>query len=311
MRISFIMDPLERVKPWKDTSYYLMLAACQRGHQVCHINPSTLSLDHDRVSAGSVSVDVTSSHQTPFRIIAESREWLDQSDVVMVRTDPPFDRRYFYITLMLDLLPASTRVINRPSTLRDWNEKLAALYFPSLTPQTLVSCQHQEIVDFISSHGRTTLKPVDGHGGKGVVFVSEEDPQRDELISQSTNGGKHWIIAQRYLPEASEGDKRILLLNGEPLGAILRVHAEGEELNNLDAGGSAQKSTLNERDLEICAALQRPLQERGVYFAGIDIIGGQLIEINVTSPTGLQELSQFNSEDYHHQIIAGLETSMG
>lgn len=307
MKISFIMDPLEGVKPWKDTSYYLMLAARQRGHEVSFINSATLSLDHNRVTARCLWVDVTPDHERPFRVLTQSREPLDRSDVVMVRTDPPFDRRYFYLTLMLDMLPVSTRVINRPSTLRDWNEKLAALYFPKLTPQTLVSCQQQEIIDFISTHGRTTLKPVDGHGGKGVVFVSEDDPQRDQLVLESTHGGQRWVIAQRYLPEASDGDKRILLLDGEPLGAILRVHAEGEELNNLDAGGTAHKATLDERDLEICRALKPALKEKGVYFAGIDIIGGQLIEVNVTSPTGLQELSRFNSEDYHHQVIAGLE----
>ena len=148
---------------------------------------------------------------------------------------------------------------------------------------------------------------MDGFGGKGIVFYQPGDDI--EILHQSTRNGSHWVIAQEYLTAASEGDKRILLLNGEPLGGILRVHADGVELNNLDAGGTANPTELTERDLEICAAMKPGLIEQGVFFAGIDIIGGMLIEVNVTSPTGLQELSRFSDTPFHHQIIEALENS--
>ena len=228
-------------------------------------------------------------------------------DAVWIRTDPPVDRAYFYMTMLLDLLPASVKVINRPSTIRDWNEKLAALQYSQFTPATMVARQSAQIVDFVHQHGRTTLKPIDGHGGAGILFVNSEQPDLESQIRLATHGDSHWVIVQQYLDAAKEGDKRILLLNGEPLGAILRLHAEGVELNNLDQGGEALASELVDRDREICAGLKPDLVSRGVVFAGIDVIGGMLIEINITSPTGLQEMSRYDNRSYHKEIIASLE----
>ena len=227
-------------------------------------------------------------------------------DAIWVRTDPPLDRRYFYTTLMLDHLPESTRVINRPQGIRNFNEKLAALHFPDYTPRTRVTSSAAVIQEMARECGRVTIKPIDGFGGKGIVFFNDGDDI--SLAEEATHQGRHWVICQEYLPAAKDGDKRILLLNGDPLGAILRVHADGEELNNMDAGGTANPSTLTERDHEIVAALKPSLVEEGVFFAGIDIIGDMLIEVNVTSPTGLQEMSRFDGEDYHHQIIQALES---
>ena len=305
MKHAFIMDPLSAVKSWKDTSYYLMKACQERGHQVCYLDQTWLWLDHDKLMSKVQWVQVNDDKDQPFTVIDERTIALAEVDAVWLRTDPPFNRRYFYTTLLLDFLPASTRVLNRPSGVRNWNEKLAALVFPEYTPRTVVSNNIDDIKRFAEVQGKITIKPVDGFGGKGIVFYEPGDD--DQLLHNATHDGRHWVIAQSYLPEASEGDKRILMLNGEPLGGILRLHAEGAELNNLDQGGSALPIELDERDLEICAGLKSQLIEQGIFFVGIDIIGGMLIEVNVTSPTGLQELSRFHDCDYHHRIVAALE----
>lgn len=305
-KVAFIMDPLEKVKAQKDTSYHLMLASRQLGHQVYYLDQRDLFAREGRLWADVTAVDVHADVAKPFTVGARQRLELAEMDAVLVRTDPPFDRTYFYTTLLLDLLPATTRVINRPQGLRNWNEKLAALFYPELAPTTLVTDKAAEIQAFMAEHGRTTLKPIDGFGGKGIVFLRPGGENIDQLIEMVTHGGRHKVIVQRYVPEATKGDKRILLLNGEPLGAILRLHPEGKELNNLDAGGTANPTELTDRDLHICRTLRAGLIAQGVYFCGIDILGDYLIEINVTSPTGLQQLCQFSGVAYNHTIMQTL-----
>ena len=309
MKHAFIMDPLEKVKPWKDTTYFLMRACVERGHQVCHLDQRALWLEHDQVRAQVVWLEVNEDHEQPFTTIEQTECALDEMDAVWIRTDPPFDRRYFYTTLLLDHLPDSTRVLNRPSGLRNWNEKLAALHYPEFTPRSRVTNQCDDIKNFSQQVGRVTVKPLDGFGGKGIIFyhAGDDSDASDDQLRAATGDGRHWVVAQQYLPAAAQGDKRILLLNGEVLGGILRLHAEHVELNNLDTGATAHPMQPNARDLEICAAIKPGLLEQGVFFSGIDIIGESLIEVNVTSPTGLQELCRFNNEDYHHRIIAALE----
>ncbi len=307
MKHAFIMDPLEEVKTHKDTSYFLMLAASERGHQVYYLDAGDLFVKDSSVMATAQRVNVQDHPQIPFEPESEESVLMGDMDVVWIRTDPPVDRAYFYMTMLLDLLPESVKVINRPSTVRDWNEKLAALYYPQFTPATMVARHSGQISDFVHQHGRTTLKPVDGHGGAGILFVDAKQPDLESQIRLATHDGSHWVIVQQYLDAAKEGDKRILLLNGEPLGAILRLHAEGVELNNLDQGGEALASEIIDRDREICAGLKADLVSRGVVFAGIDVIGGMLIEINITSPTGLQEMSRHDNRSYHKEIIGSLE----
>lgn len=305
MKNAFIMDPLATVKRWKDTTWLLMKTCQDRGHKVCYLDQQWLWLDHDRLMSKVQWVRMNEDDNEPFTILSEETVALAHTDAVWLRTDPPFDRRYFYTTLLLDYLPASTSVLNRPSGVRNWNEKLAALVYPQFTPRTVVTSDVAGIRTLAEELGRITVKPIDGFGGKGIVFYSPGDD--DELLLEATHQGSHRVIAQQYLPEAKDGDKRILLLNGEPLGAILRLHAEDAELNNLDQGGSAHQVDLDQRDLEICAGLKQGLIDQGVFFVGIDIIGGMLIEVNVTSPTGLQELSRFSGQDFHHKIVAVLE----
>ncbi|KAA3622454.1 MAG: glutathione synthase [Proteobacteria bacterium] len=302
------MDPLETVKPWKDTSYYLMLAAVERGHEVYVTTQSGLTLRHNRLFADARCVKVFDDHDRPFDAGQTGELDLGTVDVAWERTDPPVNRRYLYASLLLDFLPESVTVINRPAAIRDWNEKLSALRFPELTPATLVTSRADEIRRFAEGFDRITLKPIDGHGGKGVEFVEAGSPQFDSVAQRVTGDGRRWTIVQEYLAEANEGDKRILLLAGEPIGAVLRVHAEGKELNNFDQGGAAFATTLTERDLEICAAVGPELRQSGILFAGIDVIGGKLMEVNVTSPTGLQEAARFGREPLHHRIIERLES---
>ena len=309
MNFVFIMDPLEGVKAHKDTSYFLMLAAQQHNHSVHYLNQNDVYLDHDQVMAKVTRVEVHEDIDSPFSGHTPMRLNLAEADVIFIRTDPPFDRRYFYTTLLLDNLPPSVKIINRPQTLRDWNEKLAALYYPEFTPKTLISNSIEEIGKMLASHHKLTVKPVDGHGGQGIIFIEHSDDDWQDKVRHSTHDQSHWVVAQEYLPAASKGDKRILLIDGEPIGGILRVHAEGVELNNLDAGGKAVACELDADDLEICAAIKDDLIDKGVIFCGIDVIGGKLIEINVTSPTGLQELTRFSGIDHHHNFIKRLESS--
>lgn len=307
MKIAFLMDPLETVKAYKDTTYYLMLAARERGNAVFYFNQSSMQLGNEGLSAMVDHLDVHDSIARPFSVLERRTENIGDMNVVVIRTDPPFDRSYMYSTLMLDRVLPKTLVVNRPSGIRNWNEKLAALHYPELTPETLVSRDVDSILKFLSRYEHITLKPVDGHGGKGIIFLRTDSEDQAKKIEQITRKGSHWIIAQEYLSDAKRGDKRILLVQGEPIGAVLRVHAEGQELNNLDQGGEAVPDKLDDRDYEICEAIKPGLIEQGIFFCGIDVIGGKLIEVNVTSPTCLQELCKFSGIDHHHHIIEQLE----
>ena len=307
MKIAFLMDPLESVKAYKDTTFYMMLAARERGHEVFYFNQSSLQGGTDSVTAEVSVLDVHASVEKPFTVLEIRQSDLSEMDVVMIRTDPPFDQNYLYSTLLLDLLGSGTRVINRPSGIRNWNEKLAALHYPELTPRTIVTRSETEIMQLFNHTDRITLKPVDGHGGKGIVFLDKDGTHNRSVIREATQIGTKMMIAQEYLPAAQDGDKRVLLVGGEPIGAVLRVHAEGKELNNLDQGAQAVAAELDDDDLRICESIKAGIIEQGIFFCGIDVIGGKLIEVNVTSPTCLQELCRFSGIDHHHNIIEKLE----
>ncbi len=310
MKIAFLMNPLATVKAYKDTTYYLMLAAQECGNEVFYFNQNSMQAGNNGVTAVIEKLEVHASNSQPFSLLERYTDTLSSMDIIFVRTDPPLDRRYLYATLLLDLIGTKTLIVNRPSGIRNWNEKLAAMFYPNLTPATLVSRSTRDILAFIKRHERVTLKPVDGHGGKGIKFLAHDGVDNELQIRQLSKEESHWVMAQEYLPDAAHGDKRVLLVEGEPIGAVLRVHAEGQELNNLDQGGEAVPSELDERDREICEAIKPGLIKQGIFFCGIDVIGGQLIEVNVTSPTCLQELCRFSGIAHHQMIIDKLTTRL-
>ena len=325
------MNPLDTVKPSKDTTYFLMWAAFSRGHEVYSIDQNDLEVRLDHTSVDGVGelftkvtpVDVidprvlfrrqsqeveSGGTQSPFDKKADVVMSLAEMDVVWVRTDPPFDRRYFYTTLLLDLLPESVLVLNRPDSLRNWNEKISALFFSQYTPKTLITSGLTQALEFLKREKKAVLKPIDGFGGKGISILDASELEKAEQKIQLLIGHENKkIILQQFVPEADQGDKRILLVDGEPIGAILRVAGVKGGLNNLDQGGSAHASELSERERQICAELGPRLKKEGLFFVGIDMLGDYLTEINVTSPTGLQEMSRFLQKPLHIEMIKKIE----
>lgn len=303
----FLMDPLEQADPTKDTTWALMRAACARGHRIHHASANDLSL-----RGGTPWVKAR-----PVAIPAEGAafSWLGDAAhrevssfrIVWLRTDPPFDEAYLESTWILDRVDASRcLVVNDPGGVRRANEKLYALHFPELCPPTLVSSDRELLRRFVEEHGEVVFKPIGGHAGNGILFANAGMRGLSALIEVATAGGARTEV-QRYLPEATMGDKRILLLDGEPLGAVLRVHGPGEERNNLHLGGSAAKATLDDGDLAIVRTLAPRLRMDGLHFVGIDVIGGKLTEVNVTSPTGIQEIEALDGPGASERVIRWAE----
>jgi glutathione synthase len=235
---------------------------------------------------------------------------MDTFDVVWMRKDPPFNQDYIYATYILSLIDQSkTKVINDPRGIRESNEKLYTLYFPEWIPGSIVTKDIEQLNKFLAEEGgEIVVKPLDGHGGEGVFYVREGDRNSNVILETITNFGKQYVLAQRFIKEVSEGDKRIILLNGEPLGAVLRVPKPGGEFRcNFHSGGSPAKSDLTERDIKICKALSRRLKKDGLYFVGIDVIGGYITEINTTSPTGIQEINRLNGVKLEADVIDFVE----
>jgi glutathione synthase len=233
---------------------------------------------------------------------------LHEVDAVLVRTDPPFDSDYLWCTLMLDRLEGQTAVINRPGGLRQANEKLYACRFPELMPSTLVASDKPRIKQFVSEvGGRAVIKPLGGAGGEGVMALWEGDLNLNAIIEATTHGGRRVAMVQQFLPAVHEGDKRILLLDGEPLGAILRVPQKGDVRSNIHVGGSVVKAELDAADRHIIETLGPQLRADGLYFVGLDVIGGKLTEVNVTSPTGIQQMSRLDGVDHSDHVVQWLE----
>jgi glutathione synthase len=307
MRFAFIMDPLERVAPAVDTSQALIEAALARGHECLHALVSELSLEAERVAA----------RLRPLRLEHDGRlgfsgpaAWVDLSsvDATLVRKDPPFDDAYYFATLLLERLRGRSLVVNDPRGLREANEKLYALRFPRWTPQTMVTADRAAIRGFVSAlGGRAVIKPLDGHGGFGVLALDLEDCNMAGIIDLHTREGTRLALVQEFLPEVALGDKRILLLDGEPLGAILRVPAAGELRANLHVGGEARPTELTEAERALVAELAPELRADGLYFVGLDVIGGRLTEVNVTSPTGIRQLDAFTDGHAADRVVAWLE----
>ncbi len=309
LTIGFLMDPLEQVLVHHDTTFALMRAAQERGHRLLSFVQEGLFHQGGQAHARAREVEVFEQQGHHFRVVAEREVPLGVLDVLWMRKDPPVDVAFLHATQLVEATGGRSPVyVNSPAGLRTANEKLWALHFPELTPETLVSRDLAQLRSFIEeAPDGAIVKPVDGHGGEGVVLLRRGDRNIPSVLELLTARGRDWVVAQEYVPAAREGDKRILLLDGEPLGAILRVPLETENRANMAVGGTPVKTELTARDREICAGLAPLLRREGLVFVGIDVIGDVLIEVNVTSPTGLAELARLEGGDPAGRILAHIE----
>lgn len=307
-KIGVVMDPIDRINIDKDTTFVLMLEAQQRGHEVYY-----MELDDLFIRAGTPHGCFRRIHlarAAPHYQLSESVTGaLENFDTILMRKDPPFDMKFFFTTHLLSLVDQSKCfIMNDPKGLREANEKLYALRFPEQIPQTVVTSDMQRLKEFMTElGGEMIIKPLDGAGGSGVFYLNQQDRNTNSILEAATNNGQKLAMGQRYLPEIREGDKRIIVLNGEPLGAVLRVPLETETRGNIHVGGQCVKTEVSERDREICHALAPLLIADGLYFTGLDVIGSFLTEVNVTSPTGIQEINALNGVRLEKQVIDFVE----
>jgi len=303
MRQLFVLDPLQQVRPEKDSTAALMQAAQRAGDDIWACTPSDLIARGDEPLA--VALPVTPD---PWICVGSpERQSLSGFDVIWMRKDPPVDEAYLYATHLLEVAErAGVRVLNRPSALRAWNEKLGALRFSRWMAPTLVAGRVSELTRFAEEQGEVVLKPLGGRAGLGVIRVSADAPGLKALLDLVTDQERLPVMAQRFLPAVMEGDKRILLVDGEPLGAVNRRPSAGEFRSNLAVGGQAEATVLSERERRICEALTPSLRSEGLFFVGIDVIDGMLSEINVTSPTGIREVERLMQQPLADQVIERL-----
>jgi len=312
MKLLVIADPLATFKTYKDTTYALMREADRRGYRLFALEPRHLMLRDQRVLGMACPITLKPPGDYPY-------DWFDAApavltpltefDVVLMRKDPPFDNEYLYSTHLLDLAERQgARVVNRPQAIRDFNEKLAVARFPQFAPPTLVTSLDEVLRDFLAEHRDVIFKPLDGMGGSGVFRVRLDDPNIGVIIETITEHGQRTIMAQRYLPEIRDGDKRVLLIDGVPAPfALARIPKPGETRGNLAAGGKGVARPLTPRDREIAETVGPSLRELGLTLVGLDVIGSHLTEINVTSPTGMQEIAQQSDCDPAALMISALE----
>ena len=294
LRVGVVMDRLDEIKPSKDSTLAMMLAAQARGWQVIYLQQGDLWM-RDGVAYGrGHEVELRDDMKDWFSLLSPWQGELSGLDVLLMRKDPPFDMEYVHATYILQRAEiAGSLVVNTPTALRDINEKVATAWFPQCTPATLISRRHAEIRAFLAEHGRIVLKPLDGMGGRSVFVVDSGDANRNVIMETLTDNERRYAMAQRYLPEIVDGDKRVLLINGQPVDYMLaRVPGGGDHRGNLVAGARAQGRPLGERERWIAAEVGPTLLRKGVIFAGLDVIGDYLTEINVTSPTGIRELDR-------------------
>ena len=302
MRIGFLMDPIESLRVEHDSTFALMLECQRRGIEVRELRQEWLFFQggaHARMR----TLAVERRPGAHFRVLADADARLADLDVLFLRKDPPVDGDFVTATLLAELGPGPLW-INHPAGLRAANEKLFALHFPDLVPATLVTRELSRLRAFVEAQGGDcVVKPLDGYGGLGVLRVRRSDPNFSALLETSTHGGRVPVMAQAYLAAVSDGDKRIIVLDGEPIGAVLRVPAQGELRANFASGGSAAASAITARDREICRRLAPELRAHGLFFVGIDVIGGRLTEVNVTSPTGLVEIDRLTGESLEARVV--------
>ena len=316
MKLAFILDPISKLDPGHDTSVALIEAAQLMGHQVWITQANQLT-----ILAGKACAHLQSVTLKPVRLVdglwqSESNWYevqnptlmaLEEMDAVWMRIDPPVNTPYLYATYILDLIdPEKTLVINSPSGLRNANEKVYALQFTSVIPTTIVSQDKGVIEKFVADQGAAVLKPLGGKAGEGILFLKPGDRNFNSLVEISTKQGQEPVMVQEYLPAAKDGDKRIILLEGKPIGAVNRIPTGKDFRGNMAVGGRVAQVDITEKEKEICQTLAPKLQEDGLFFVGIDIIGGYLTEVNVTSPTGIREIDRLNNVSLGKEVIEWL-----
>lgn len=309
LRMAFVMDPIHLIDIEKDTTFVLMLESQSRGHEVWYLELKDLFVRDGKVW-GNVS-EIGLKRAKDFYCLG-TREVvpLESFDVVWMRKDPPFNMDYIYATYILGFIdPEKTLVINSPKGIRESNEKLYTLNFPGLIPATIVTKDMDRLRGFLREvGGEMVVKPLHSCGGEGIFYVREGDRNVNVIMETITEGGRRYVLAQRFIERVSEGDKRIILLNGEPIGAVLRIAKPGGEFRcNFHSGGSPARAELDGRDLEICREIAPRLRADGLYFVGIDVIGGYLTEVNTTSPTGIQEINRLSGTKLEARVIDFVE----
>jgi glutathione synthase len=294
LSLGVVMDPIGSIKIHKDSTFAMLLEGQRRGYALWYMEQQDLCLRDGRCYARMRPLVVRDDPADWFSLGEATAAVLDSLDVVLMRKDPPFDMEYVHTTYLLEQAAArGTLVVNRPSALRDANEKLFTAWFPDVCAATLVSRRHAEFSAFVEQQRDTILKPLDGMGGASVFRVRADDPNRNVIIETLTDHGRRYAMAQRFIPEIDAGDKRILVIDGEPVPyALARIPTAGETRGNLAAGGRGEGVTLSDKDREIVETVAPRLREHGILFAGLDVIGDYLTEINVTSPTCIRELDQ-------------------
>ncbi len=314
MRFVFVMDPMDRVTADKDTTYAFMRAAQARGHECLHTLPSEMYFDGDDLftRARPVTIQAPAPGVHHYALGEDATLRIADTECVFVRKDPPFDVPYLYATLMLETLRGRMLVVNDPRGLRDANEKLYALAFKQHMPRTFVGASRDAIFEFVKKvGGKAVIKPLDGAGGAGVLMVFEGDKNARSIVDLLTQEGRETVMVQEFIERVTEGDKRVLLLEGKLLGAINRVPRGDDIRSNIHAGGRVEPTTVTPEEQKIIDAVAPKCVADGLYFVGLDIVGGKLTEVNVTSPTGIQELSRHVGRDVAADVIIWAEKKSG
>lgn len=307
LKVALQMDPIGSVNIDADTTFRIGEEAQARGHELFYYTPDRLAFQEGRVTARGWPLELRREKGNHYSLGEEQEVDLSTFDVVWLRQDPPFDMGYITTTHLLDMIHPGTLVVNDPFWVRNYPEKLLVLNFPDLTPPTAIARDLATLRAFRDRHGDIILKPLYGNGGAGVFKLHSEDGNLASLHEMFTGISREPLIVQKFLPAVTKGDKRVLLVDGEPVGAINRVPAKGETRSNMHVGGRPEKVKLTDRDHEICAAIGPLLREKGQILVGIDVIGDWLTEINVTSPTGIQELERFDGINVAAKIWEAIE----
>ena len=309
LKVAIQMDPIEAIDIAGDTSFAFALEAQARGHELYYYLPESLSLDEGTVYGQLRAITVRDEPGNHVTEKAPAYRPLSEMDVILMRQDPPFDMAYITATHLLELLPASTMVVNNPAEVRNAPEKIMVLDFPELMPPTMVSRDESAIADFRERHHNIIIKPLYGNGGAGVFLVKHGDKNFNALLEMFFSSSREPVMVQAYLPEVTQGDKRIILIDGKAVGAINRIPAADEARSNMHVGGKATATDLSERDRYICDVIGPRLKQRGLLFVGIDVIGDYLTEINVTSPTGIREFERFTGISLAAQTWDAIENT--